>query len=154
MPTDNDLLKMRLRQWTLVLGVLQVTVGCLVGFIPPSAVEWFRAIVMAHIEFTANGVLVVVLGLLARELALGRSTLLAWFATLQVGTWSNGAAGLVAAFTGESSRLMPTMTEQFPPPGGTDNALVTGLLLLCGVTIISALLLTLYGLLSGRHSSG
>ena len=54
-------------------GVLQITVGCLVGFIPPSAVAWFRGIVMAHIEFTVNGVLLV------------------------VGTWANGAAGIAAA---------------------------------------------------------
>ena len=55
MNTGN--LKANLKRWTLFLGVLQITVGCLVGFIPPSAVAWFRGIVMAHIEFTANGVL-------------------------------------------------------------------------------------------------
>ena len=59
MTTDIDGLKENLRRWTLFLGVLQITVGCVVGFIPPSAVAWFRGIVMAHIEFTANGVLMV-----------------------------------------------------------------------------------------------
>ena len=54
MATDIDRLKENLRRWTLVLGVLQITVGCVVGFIPPSAVAWFRGIVMAHIEFIAG----------------------------------------------------------------------------------------------------
>ena len=64
-------LKAEIRRWTLFLGVLQVTVGCIVGFIPPTAVQWFRGIVMAHIEFTANGVLMVVLGFLLSEVELG-----------------------------------------------------------------------------------
>lgn len=152
MTTDIDSLKANLRRWTLILGVLQITVGCVVGFIPPSAVAWFRGIVMAHIEFTANGVLMVAFGFLVRELRLSPVALKAWFATLQIGTWTNGAAGLAAALIGASSTLMPTLNEKFPPPHGTDNPIVTGLLLSCGVTIIVALLLTLYGLLRSKPS--
>jgi hypothetical protein len=144
---ELDQLKDNLRRWTLVLGVLQITVGCIIGFIPPSAVSWFRGIVMAHIEFTANGVLMVVLGLLVFEMRLSPLALKAWFATLQLGTWTNGAAGVAAAFLGASSPLMPTLNEKFPPPQGTNHPLVSGLLQLCGVTIMIALLLTLYGLL-------
>src|SRR5215472_11388109 len=103
MAADIESLKASLKRWTLILGVLQITVGCAVGFIPPSAVGWFRGIVMAHIEFTANGVLMVALGLLARELRMGRLLLLAWFALLQIGTWTNGAAGVAGAFAGASS---------------------------------------------------
>jgi hypothetical protein len=150
MASDVIGLKARIRRWTLVLGVLQIVVGCAVGFIPPSAVHWFRGIVMAHIEFTANGVLMVVFGFLINELALGVGLLRTWFATLQIGTWTNGAAGLVGAFVGASSKLMPTLNEKFPPPNGTDNAIVTGLLQICGVTIMMALLLTLYGLLRSK----
>ncbi len=40
MVTDIDRLKENLRRWTLVLGVLQITVGCVVGFIPTSRDEW------------------------------------------------------------------------------------------------------------------
>jgi hypothetical protein len=76
MTNDIDSLKAGIRRWTLVLGVLQITVGCLIGFIPPSAVEWFR---------------------------------------------------------------------------GIDSPIVTGLLQLCGVTIMTALLLTLVGLLRNRN---
>ncbi len=65
-----------------MLGVLQITVGCVVGFIPPSAVAWFRGIVMAHIEFTANGVLMVVFGFLVRELRLNPTALKVWFAVV------------------------------------------------------------------------
>jgi len=148
--TDIDSLKAGLRRWTLILGVLQITVGCVVGFIPPPAVAWFRGIVMAHIEFTANGVLMVAFGFLVTELRLSPTALKVWFATLQIGTWANGAAGLVAGFIGASSKLMPTINEKFPPPQGTDNPLVSGSLLLCGVTILVALLLTLYGLLRSR----
>ena len=61
MTANRDPLPESLRRWTLVLGVLQVLVGCLVGLVPPDSVAWFRGIVMAHIEFTANGALVIVL---------------------------------------------------------------------------------------------
>jgi hypothetical protein len=143
---DKDFLAEKIRRWTLILGVLQITVGCVVGFIPPAAVSWFRGIVMAHIEFTANGVLMVAFAFLVRELALNAAALKAWFALLQIGTWSNGAAGVVAAFVGASSKLMRTLNEKFPPPNGTDNPIVTTSLMVCGVTIMLALLLTLYGL--------
>jgi hypothetical protein len=147
-----DDLKASLRRWTLLLGVLQITIGCMVGFIPPSAVAWFRGIVMAHIEFTANGVLMVALGFLVTELHLSPTALKVWFATLQVGTWTNGAAGIAAGFIGSSSKLMPTLTEKFPPPHGVDHPVVTSLLQLCGVTIMVALLLTLYGLARSKAS--
>jgi hypothetical protein len=152
MTTDIDSLKANIKRWTLILGVLQITVGCVVGFIPPSAVAWFRGIVMAHIEFTANGVLMVAFGFVVRELRLSPAALKVWFATLQIGTWANGAAGIAAAFIGASSKLMPTLNEKFPPPHGTDNPIVSGSLKLCGVTIMVALLLTLYGLLRSKTS--
>jgi hypothetical protein len=152
MTTDIDSLKANIKRWTLILGVLQITVGCVVGFIPPSAVAWFRGIVMAHIEFTANGVLMVAFGFVVMELRLSPAALKVWFATLQIGTWANGAAGIAAAFIGASSKLMPTLNEKFPPPHGTDNPIVSGSLKLCGVTIMVALLLTLYGLLRSKTS--
>jgi len=158
MTANPDQLKSALRRWTLLLGVLQITIGCIVGFIPPTAVEWFRGIVMAHIEFTANGVLMVVFALLVNEMRLGTIAWLAWFATLQIGTWANGAAGVIAGFIGASSPLMPTITEKFPPPHGGDSPLVSASLMLCGVTILIALLLTLTGLVrgwsAGRQSRG
>ena len=153
MTTDIDTLKASVKRWTLILGVLQITVGCIVGFIPPSAVAWFRGIVMAHLEFTANGVLLIAFGFLVRELNLGPVALKVWFAALQIGTWANGAAGVAAAFIGASSKLMPTINEKFPPPHGTDNPIVSGSLQLCGVTIMLALLLTFYGLLRSKASA-
>ena len=152
MSIDVDSLKANLRRWTLLLGVFQITVGCMVGFVSPSAVEWFRGIVMAHIEFTANGVLMVVFGFLIAELRLNPTALITWFTTLQIGTWSNGAAGLAAAFIGSSSVLMPTLNEKFPPPHGVDSPVVTNLLQICGVTMMVALLLTIYGLVRSRAS--
>ena len=140
-------LKEKMRRWTLFLGVLQLTFGCLVGFIPPTAVPWFRGIVMAHIEFTVNGILVITLGLLLSELQLGTPALWTWFATVQIGTWTNGAAGLVGAFIGYSSKLMTTINEKFPAPNGLDHPVTTGLLMVCGVTVLIALGLTLTGLL-------
>lgn len=152
MAMDVASLKASLKRWTLLLGVLQITVGCLVGFVPPSAVAWFRGIVMAHIEFTANGVLMVAFGFLVKELSLHPTALKVWFATLQLGTWSNGAAGLAAAVLGSTSPLMPTLNEKFPPPHGVNSPVVTNLLQLCGVTIMVALLLTIYGLLRSKAS--
>jgi hypothetical protein len=52
--------KERVRRWALILGVARLTLGCLVGIIPPTAVQWFRGIVMEHIEYNANGVLMVI----------------------------------------------------------------------------------------------
>ncbi|MGY6277552.1 hypothetical protein [Methylomonas sp. MgM2] len=153
MQTESENLSSRLRRATLALGVLQILFGCLVGFIPPPAVAWFRGIMMAHIEFTANGVLMVVLGLLVHELRLAATTLKVWFVSLQIGTWTNGAAGLAAAFLGSSSELMPTINQRFPPPHGTDSAVVSGLLLVCSLTIVLALVLTVYGLLCRRAGS-
>ncbi|MFN8005900.1 MAG: hypothetical protein U0V70_02485 [Terriglobia bacterium] len=150
MENDIEDLKKSLRRWTLILGVVQITVGCIVGLIPPPAVAWFRGIVMAHIEFTANGVLMIVLGLLLPEMRLKSAALWVWFVTLQAGTWTNGGAGFVGAFIGASSKLMPTLNEKFPAPHGTDNPIVTGLLQLCALTILIALLLTVYGLLKSR----
>lgn len=151
MANDTDSLKTSLQRWVLLLGVLQILAGCVVGLTPPTAVPWFRGIVMAHIEFTVNGILMIVFGLLVPYLELGATALKVWFATLQVGTWTNGGAGVIAAFSGTSSKLMPTLNEKFPPPGGTDSALVSGTLQLCGLTIMIALLLTAVGLFrSGR----
>ncbi len=150
MTTDNNSTKSNLRHWTLLLGVLQITVGCLVGLIPPSAVEWFRGIVMAHIEFTANGVLMIAFGFLVNEMRLSASALKVWFVALQLGTWTNGAAGVAAALSGDSSPLMLTLNQKFPPPNGTENPLVTGSLTLCAITILLALVMTLYGLARAR----
>lgn len=150
MTTDNNIVKANLKRWTLILGVLQITVGCVVGLIPPSAVEWFRGIVMAHIEFTANGVLMIAFGFLVNELRLSALALKAWFVALQLGTWLNGAAGVMAAFSGGTSPLMLTPNQKFPPPHGTDNPLVTGSLTFCAITILLALVMTLYGLARGR----
>jgi uncharacterized membrane protein HdeD (DUF308 family) len=146
-----ETLKSNLRQWTLILGVLEIIAGCLVGFIPPEKVAWFRGIVMAHIEFTANGVLMIVLGLLLREMRLGAIALRVWFMTLLVGTCCNGTAGVIAAFTGASSKLMSTINEKFPPPHGDGNQFATMSLMVCGVSILIALLLTLTGLVRARR---
>lgn len=145
-------LQARLRRWTLILGVAQITIGCLVGLIPPTAVPWFRGIVMAHIEFTINGVLMVAFGFLVTEMRLRAGLFKLWFALLQVGTWSNGAAGLIAGLSGFASVLMPTLAAKFPPPAGPDHWAVTGMLQLCGITILLALVLTLWGLLAAPQS--
>ena len=106
MAGDIDVLKTKLKRWTLLLGVLQITVGCIVGFIPPSAVQWFRGIVMAHIEFTANGVLMVAFGFLVHELGLNSAALKVWFAALQiVGGQGSGFALGGEGFSGKGFGL-------------------------------------------------
>ena len=150
---EMDRLRSTIRRWTLLLGVMQVTFGCIVGFIPPSAVQWFRGIVMSHIEYTANGILMIAFGFLVNELKLQHSALKIWFAALQVGTWTNGTAGLVGAVIGSSSSLMPTLNEKFPAPNGLDHPVVSGLLEICGVTMMLALALTLYGLLRSKRAA-
>jgi hypothetical protein len=149
-----DELKELIRRWTVLLGVLQVTLGCLIGFIPPTAVAWFRGIVMAHIEYTANGVLMIALGLILPQLRLGSGALKVWFWLLQLGTWTNGGAGLMGAFLGSSSPLLPVISKQFPPPGGSENHAVTASLLVCGVTLMICLILTIVGLARSMRSQG
>jgi hypothetical protein len=151
--TNVDALKEGLRRWTLIFGVAQITVGCIVGFIPPPAVQWFRGIVSAHIEYTANGVLMIAFAFVVRELALGSAALKVWFATLQIGTWTNGTAGLIAALIGYSSQLLPTINEKFPAPNGSDHPLVSGSLMVCGVTIMICLLITIVGLVRRQRAS-
>jgi hypothetical protein len=106
---------------------------------------------MAHIEFTANGVLMVAFGLLLPELQLGARSLTAWFVTLQLGTWFNGLAGVIGAFIGYSSKLMTTINEKFPAPKGLDHPLTTASLMLCGIAIMACLVLTLVGLTQRRR---
>ena len=96
--------------------------------------------------------LIIVFGCLVKELRLGPVALKVWFVTLVIGTWANGTAGFIGAFIGASSRLMPTITEKFPPPISGDNQIVTGMLLLCGVTLMVAFLRTPYGLLRSIDS--
>jgi hypothetical protein len=150
---DRADLAATLRWWTLFLGVLQVSIGCVVAFIPASAVPWYRGLLMAHLAYTANGVLMIVLGLLVREMRLGAGALRAWFAALQVGTWTNGTAGLVAAFAGASSKYLPSLNEKFPAPNGADHPVVGGLLVVCGLAMAVGLVLTLVGLARARVRS-
>jgi hypothetical protein len=145
--SSEDSLRETLRFWTLGLGVIQVLFGCVVGLVPAALVPWFRGIVMAHLAFTANGVLMIVLGLLLREMRLGRRALLIWFVALQIGTWMNGAGGLLAALLGAGSNLTPTANLQSPPPHGAGSVLVSSALVICGVGILVALGLSIHGLL-------
>lgn len=141
----------KIRKWMIITGVAQITFGCIVGMIPPTAVAWFRGIVMAHIEYTANGVMLVVFGFLVNELKLGPRALKTWFAMLQIGTWMNGSAGLLAGIIGSSSELLPTLNEKFPAPNGMNHPIVSGMLRTCAVTIMIGLFMTLWGLLANRQ---
>lgn len=141
----------RIRFHTLLLGVIQITMGCLVGLIPPDAVAWYRGLVMAHIQFTANGVLLVVLGLLLREMKLTSFQLRCWFISTQAGTWLNGIAGMIAAIIGQSSSQMPALNKAYPPPTPGSSVWVYTTLVFCGLLILVGLGLTIVGLVKGRR---
>lgn len=141
----------RIRFLTLLLGVIQVTMGCLVGLIPPDAVAWYRGLVMAHIQFTTNGVLLVVLSFLLREMALSRFQLRCWFISTQAGTWLNGVAGMMAAIIGQSSSQMPALNKAYPPPTPGSSPWVYTTLVFCGLLILVGLGLTIVGLVKGRR---
>jgi hypothetical protein len=134
----------------LIGGIGMVLFGCFIGLIPPPAVQHFRSIVTAHIEFTANGMLLSILGLIMPYLNLGRGTKFFLELTAYWGTASNGGAFLISAFTGYGTELAPTVHKQFPFPNGIKgfySSMVTACLLSCGVTIIIALFLTVAGLI-------
>jgi hypothetical protein len=140
----------RAQKRMLVLGVAQVLLGCLIGFIPPTAVEHFRSLVTSHIEFTANGVMLGVLGLMYPYIRLGSGLLLVMELLAYVGTFSNGGAFVISAFTGSGTPLAVTVHKLFPFPQGLDGPwshVVTNCLMICGVTTVGALLLALIGLL-------
>jgi hypothetical protein len=143
---DTRALKCTLRRLTLLLGVAQVTVGCVVGLLPPTAVPWFRGIVMAHVEYTGNGVLLVALALVLPDMRLGRAALWIWFGSLQLGTWLNGSAALVAGLGGRSSRLLTVANAASAPPRGAGDPVVTGMLVATGAAVLVGLALTLAGL--------
>jgi hypothetical protein len=134
-------------------GVGQVLLGCFIGCIPPPAVQHYRSIVTAHIEFTANGVLLCVLGLLMPNLNLGRGGKRFLEIMAYLGTVLNGSAFIVTAFTGFGTSLGHTTHQTFPFPKGIEGPipnLVTGMLLGCGVTIIAALVTALVGLIAQK----
>lgn len=147
----HSILAERIRFLTLLLGVIQVTMGCLVGLIPPDAIAWYRGLVMAHIQFTANGVLLVVLGFLLREMVLSPLQLRLWFVSTQAGTWLNGVAGMIAAIIGQSSSQMPALNKAYPPPIAGSSALVYTTLVFCGLLILLGLGLTVWGLVRARR---
>ena len=98
MRTGVDSLREQLRRWVLLIGVAQVLFGCLVGFIPPTAVPWFRGIVMAHIEFTANGILLIGIGRVKTKAAIhacvaATHILGAWFLIPRLGLMAIPVAG-------------------------------------------------------------
>lgn len=147
---NHAVLSERIRFFTLLLGVIQVTIGCLVGLIPPDSVAWYRGLVMAHIQFTANGVLLVVLGFLLREMVLTPFQLRCWFISTQAGTWLNGVAGMMAAIIGQSTSQMPALNKAYPPPTAGTSPLVYTTLVLCGLLMLMGLGLTVWGLVKAR----
>jgi hypothetical protein len=101
---------------------------------------------MAHIEYAGNGILLIALGLLVREMRLSASMWWIWFVVLQLGTWLNGASAVFAAVLGSSSNLLSLANASSPPPAGTGSSIVTGMLITTGVTMVIGLSITLVGL--------
>ena len=135
----------------LVGGIGMVLLGCLIGFIPPPNVLHFRSIVTAHIEFTSNGMLLSIFALTLPYLNLGEFLLTIMEINSYLGTFFNGFAFIISAFTGYGTPLSPTVHKQFPFPNGIEGPwadAVTSSLMLCGVTIIIALTLVFIGLLA------
>ena len=133
----------------IMMGVLQVLIGCIVGLIPPPAVVHFRSIVTAHIEFCFNGILLALMGLLTQYMALGSVSFFILEVTAYFGTFLNGSAFFISAFTGFGTKLSPTINEKFPFPNGIEGGysdLMTTCLMTSGVTVITCLVISLVGL--------
>ena len=135
----------------MVVGVFQVLLGCIVGLIPPPAVLYFRAIVTAHIEFCVNGTLLAVLGILTQYMSLSSGLFAVLELTAYLGTFCNGGAFLISGFTGFGTKLGPTINEKFPAPNGIEGGYseaITNCLLVCAVTVIISLILSIIGLIA------
>jgi hypothetical protein len=133
----------------MIVGLAQVLLGCIVGFIPPPAVLHFRSIVTAHIEFCVNGILLAVLGILTQYMNLSVPLFSILEISAYLGTFCNGGAFLISAFTGFGTKLAPTVNEKFPFPNGVEGGysdLMTNCLLVCGITIVTSLVISILGL--------
>ncbi len=133
----------------MIMGVFQVLIGCLVGFIPPPAVMHFRSIVAAHIGFCVNGTLLAVLGILTQYMSLSSTMFLILEFMANLGTFCNGSAFFISAFTGFGTKLAPITNEKFPFPNGIEGGYsdaMTACLMVCGVTIVTSLIISLIGL--------
>ena len=147
--TKSIILNMERMKRIMILGVTQILLGCFIGFIPPPAVIHFRSIVTAHIEFCVNGILLTVLGILTQYMDLNPFLFFILEITSYLGTYCNGAAFLVSAFTGFGTKLAPTINEKFPFPQGIEggySTLMTNILMICGVNMVISLFLALIGL--------
>ena len=140
------------RKILMVLGVTQVLLGCVLGLIPPSAVQHFRSLITAHIEFCMNGMLLALIGFLYDHMTLGPFLAVLLDTTAIVGTFTNGGAFVLAAFTGASTILSPLINSSHPPPLGTDgywSHVITNSLVVCAIATILSLIISIIGLL--RH---
>ena len=138
----------------ILLGVLQVLLGCIVGLIPPPAVLHFRSIVTSHIEFCVNGMLLTLLGLITNYMTLSDTMMVIMEISAYLGTFLNGTAFFVSAFTGFGSPLAPNIHEKSPFPKGTEGGysdLMTGMLMTCAVFVICSLIIASIGLM--HHKS-
>jgi hypothetical protein len=66
-----------------------------------------------------------------------------------LGTFSNGGAFIISAFTGYGTKLGTTINEKFPPPKGIEGVYsdaITNILMVCAVTMIAACVVALIGL--------
>jgi hypothetical protein len=137
------------QQRLLTLGVAQVLMGCITGIIPPPAVLHYRAIVTAHIEFCVNGTLLAVIGLLIPRMKLSTTMFRLLEVLAVLGTFTNGGAFILSAFTGYGTKLGTTINEKFPPPKGIEGGYsdaITNILMVCAVTMIAACVVALIGL--------
>eukprot|EP01012_Entosiphon_sulcatum_P045085 TRINITY_DN60033_c0_g1_i1.p1 TRINITY_DN60033_c0_g1~~TRINITY_DN60033_c0_g1_i1.p1 ORF type:complete len:153 (+),score=22.91 TRINITY_DN60033_c0_g1_i1:41-499(+) len=141
----------------LVLGVLQVLTGCILGLIPENQWTLYRYAVTAHLEFTANGVLLIALGYVSTKISLPSVLGPVFWLTSVVGTWINGLAFVYGAIYGELTELAPKANSEIGAAArakltGQSGQVVTGMLTICGVCIITSLFLALLGLLLGKQN--
>jgi len=128
----------------LVLGTALFLLGLLSGFAVP-VVANPRMGLTSHLEGTANGVFLMVLGLLWPRLELPEAALAATFWLAVYGTFVNWFATLLSAVWGAGGGMMKIAAPDHIGSPGRES-FIKFLLLSLSVAIVAAVVLVLIGL--------
>ena len=129
----------------IALGVALFFAGLMSGLVIPK-LKIPRMGLTSHLEGTANGTFLIVVGLIWDRIHLGDFWLAVAFWTLVYGTWANWGATLLGGIWG-TGRITP-ISSGGRTGGAVQEKIVTTMLVLVGLTDIIGVAIVFVGLLS------
>ncbi len=130
----------------LQLGILLFLIGLLTGFVAPTLTNP-RMGLSSHLEGVLNGLFLVLLGLVWKQLSLSRITLVTTFWLAVYGTFANWAGTLLGAFWGASA-FMPIAAAGHHASVAKE-AVISALLVTLSLAMVTVCVLVLWGLRAG-----